>query len=204
MENVQGRLYTRISRGLSALSKDLSLPYVVNHPSIENRHWFHSALIRAVRCCSHVDDFIIERIRMEIAYLSHGYSRASLETVLDDFDRYFNWNASRFRVDATAYGERRQRMLEFAERQRLETKTWENFTAQNRTIHLHYLFDHGPQRSLHEKFFGIWLKYLQDDDQLSSLKTNIVLTGKQIYSLNSLFNNDKPIDHAYLLTSMPH
>ena len=204
VENRQGRLYTRIIRGTPARSMDLYLPYVVNHPSVEHRHWFHSALIRAVRCCIHVDDFIIERIRMEIAYLSNGYSRASLESVLNDFYRYFNWNPSRFRVDATAYNERRQRILDFAERQRLETTTWENFAARNRTIHLHYLFDHGPQRSFREKFFRIWLKYIQDDDLLSSLRTNIVLIGKQIYSLNSLFNNDKPSDDAHLLQSVSH
>lgn len=194
LENRQGQLYTRHHY-------PIQLPYVIDHPQLEHRHWFYSTLIHAVRCCSKVDDFILTRIHLEMAYLSHGYSRESLETLLDDFYRYFNWNPARLRLQSNTYERLRQQMFKYREKQQMETMKMERFQMNNRTIILNYLFDQGPWRRFHQRFFQIWSTYLQHDVHLGPEKTNIHLKGKQIYSLHTLLINDKPSNDAHIFTN---
>lgn len=193
LENRQGHLYTRYHC-------PRTLPYVIDHPQLDHRHWFYSTLIDAVRCCSQVDDFILARIHLEMAYLRHGYSRDALEALFNDFYRYFNWNPVRSRLPSNTYQRLRQQMLKYREKQQLEMMKIERFQLHNRTIALNYLFDQGPWRRFHQRFFQIWSTYLQHDVHLSPEKANIDLKGKQVYSLHALLVDDKPSNDAHVFT----
>lgn len=60
ISNRNGELYTRVNR--SSSTKNYLLPYVTGYSKLSHSHWFRTALIRAVCCCSSVDDFHEERI----------------------------------------------------------------------------------------------------------------------------------------------
>ena len=190
IEHRQGQWITSIDPS----SDPLALPYVVDYPTWNHRHWLYTALIRAVQVCSDADDFYHERLRLEMAYLSHGYSLAAWEQTMNEFQTHFRWTPSRYPIDPLTYTKSREQFLQWLEVEQKERMKMEERMAQNRLLHLHYHFDHGPIRRFHKQFYQIWSKYLNYDAHLSPQKSTILLTPKQIYSLNTLLVRSKPID----------
>jgi hypothetical protein len=204
IENRHGQLYTSIYHHPSNMEKKYSMPYVVDHTKFSHRHWFRSALIRAVRFCSNVDDFLQERIYLEMACLMNGYSNQFIETQLKHFYHYFNATTIRFSMNQMIYNKFRDRLLRFIDEQRINWKQAQELEAHERVIYLDYFYQNGgsPEK-FHQKFHQIWSNYLAEDVQLSNKKTRMILKAKHIYSLNALLAEQKP-SFPLLLPSSNH
>lgn len=69
--NQQGRLRTSIYHKPTA--EPYILPYTSDHPHHIHRNIPHAALLRAARLCSHLQDFKIELIRIDMSLLLNKY-----------------------------------------------------------------------------------------------------------------------------------
>ena len=65
------------------------LPFTSDHPRHIHRNIPYAALLRAARLCSHVDDFNLERIRIDISLLLNGYPP---NFISQQFNRFFQLN----------------------------------------------------------------------------------------------------------------
>ena len=65
------------------------LPFTSDHPRHIHRNIPYAALLRAARLCSHVDDFNLERIRIDMSLLLNGYPP---NFISHQFNRFFQLN----------------------------------------------------------------------------------------------------------------
>jgi hypothetical protein len=85
--NENGQLKTCVYHKPTA--EPYCLPYRSDHPRKYHRNIPYSALIRAARLCSNVDDFDLERLRIEIALLLGNYPP---KFISEQFLRFFQVN----------------------------------------------------------------------------------------------------------------
>jgi hypothetical protein len=83
-ENDHGQLKTSVFHKPAA--EPYILPYSSEHPRHTHCNTIKAALFRAVRLCSHVQDFDNERLRIELTLLLNGYP---LKFVTYHFKRFF-------------------------------------------------------------------------------------------------------------------
>ena len=65
------------------------LPFTSDHPRHILRNIPYAALLLVARLCSHVDDFNLERIRIDVSLLLHGYPP---NFISQQFNRFFQLN----------------------------------------------------------------------------------------------------------------
>ena len=88
IENRQGHLCTRVHHDPTIQRYTLS--YVTGHSKLAYRDWLQSSLMRAVCLCSSADDFMKERVYLEIIFLVNGYSLMFVETCVQYFFNFFH------------------------------------------------------------------------------------------------------------------
>ena len=73
--------------------KPAAEPYILSYTSAHPHHIYrnipYAALLRAARICSHVDDFNVERIRIDVSLLLNNYPPKFIST---QFHRFFQLN----------------------------------------------------------------------------------------------------------------
>lgn len=195
IENRHGNLYTRIYHD-SPISK-YALPYVIGHAKLDHSLWFRSALIRAVRVCSHYLDFLLEQNYLEVTCLTNGYSIDFIETQLKHFYLRYNAEKIRFCLDQTVYERLRRRLLDFIPLQRTQLDKDQDLEDQEYRFYFSYPYDSGSYNQFKNKFYQLWSTYLKDDAQLAHKDTKISLHSKHMYSLNTFFGEEKPTDELY-------
>ena len=85
--NENGRLRTSIYHKPTA--EPYILPYTSDHPRHIQRNIPYAALLRAARICSHIDDFNLERIRIDMSLLLNQYPP---NFITKYFNRFFEVN----------------------------------------------------------------------------------------------------------------
>ncbi|CAF1392968.1 unnamed protein product [Adineta steineri] len=143
------------------------LPYVVRDTKAQHGHWFRSALIRAVRFCSNYIDFIEEQSYLQMSCLANVYQRL------------------------------RQRVLVFIDEQRIMLDKNQALEDQEYIFHLSYRYDYGSSYAYNEEFHNTWTTNLEFDQQLSHPNAKVILTPKQIYSLNTLLAEEKSSNELF-------
>ncbi|CAF4220059.1 unnamed protein product, partial [Rotaria sordida] len=83
VENDNGQLKTSVYHKLAA--EPYILPFSSDHPRHVHRSTINGRLIRAIRLCSHLDDFDKERINIEFTLLLNGYP-----------PKFINYNFNKF------------------------------------------------------------------------------------------------------------
>ena len=85
--NENGQLRTSIYHKPTA--EPYILPYTSDHPRHTHRNIPYTALLRAARICSNVDDFALECIRIDISLLLNNYPP---HFITKQFNRFFHFN----------------------------------------------------------------------------------------------------------------
>ena len=85
--NKNGQLRTSIYHKPTA--EPYILPYTSDHPRHTHRNIPYAALLRAARTCSHVDDFNLECIRIDMSLLLNSYPP---QFITRQFNRFFHLN----------------------------------------------------------------------------------------------------------------
>ena len=185
IENQTGRLYTRIHHD-SNLSK-FTLPYVMGHPRLLYRQWYQFMLSRAVRYCTTLEDFIQERIHIEVTLLTNDFSLEFIELGMNTFlKKYFALNLHDG-LDERIYATLRQRLFNSINLEKQHRQQQEQSRMNNEIVHLQYLYDWGPRCRFNHNFRILWLTRIINDPGLKNRIIKLKLNTIHCYPLNALF-----------------
>ena len=193
IENRNGTLYSRVYYDPNI--QKYTLPYVIGDTTAAHSHWLRSALIRAVRYCTSVDDFNRERISLEITCLANGYSLEFIEDRINHFFTYFHATSLRLSLDQKVYDKFRRRLFNFIIEQHCFFDKGQELEKKKQQVRLSYHYQFGPKYQFNEKLKQIIRdKVLHKPSQTFSRNNElkILVTTKQQHSLNALLSQQKP------------
>ncbi|CAF1338889.1 unnamed protein product [Adineta steineri] len=97
------------------------LPKLHNAKSLSHANTLHTALIRAILCCSRLEDFDNEKQYIEYSFLFHKFSSDFIQQQMEGFFQLFN--ASDFSIyhEQTMYDELRRRVRQYDQEKTQET-----------------------------------------------------------------------------------
>lgn len=87
ISNEHGHLRTTIFH--TPTTEPYILPYTSDHPTHSRRNIPYASLLRATRICSHVENFNLEQIRVDMSLLLNNYPPAFIQK---QFARFFQLN----------------------------------------------------------------------------------------------------------------
>jgi hypothetical protein len=189
IDNRQGQLYSRVYH--HPVIQDYTLPYVVGHSKLQHSDWLRSALIRAVCYCSLVDDFIQERIYIELTFLVNGYSLLFVECHVQHFFQYFNAANMHYSSNQTMYDIFRRQCFDFMEDQHKLSDKLQRVDNNGNLIRIKYLHEYGHRCQFNKGFHRLWSNYFTNHPKLSEKISTILLTTKNVHSLNALLAKQK-------------
>jgi hypothetical protein len=200
IKNENGKLRTLVYRKPTA--EPYYLPYTSDHPHKYHRNISYSALIRAARLCSHVHDFNIERLRIEMSLLLGQYPP---NLISDQFLRFFqvhNAMSVYKQLDRHVYQRLHQQLIhKITEKEKklinsmkdpvkypaiLQKKPWDRTVMYPR-----YLFQSGPVTIFSYQFHLWWKKHYQyPGSPVRNIKVRII--PKTNRTLAQFFIHKKP------------
>ena len=168
--NENGKLRTKIFHKPTA--QPYYLPYTSDHPHRYRHNIPYTALLRAARLCSNVNDFNQERLRIDVTLLLSEYPP---NVISNQFLRFFQVNQAESvfkQLDEQAYQRLHQKVLHQPRKNSnkisnsikdlvenppvLQTKPWDNNIMCPR-----HKFERGPRVQFATQFFAWWQKYYQ-------------------------------------------
>ncbi|CAF3969206.1 unnamed protein product [Rotaria sordida] len=209
--NENGHLRTSIYHKPTA--EPYILPFTSDHPRHIHRNIPYAALLRAVRLCSHVDDFHMERIRIDMSLLLNHYPPKFITKHIDRFFRLNNVISILKRVDQQqVYEELHKKLLEQLTRrektlktmmqdsiknpQVLQTKIWDR-----NVMYPRYQFDSGLTLNFRRSFHSWWLKhYVFPTSNVNNVRIRLVPQMNR--TLEHFFIRKKP-PHEMLTKKEP-
>jgi hypothetical protein len=190
IENRDGTLLTRVHH--DPTRQEYTLPYVIGHSTVQHSHWLRSALIRAVRYCSCVNDFNRERIYLEVTCFTNGYSLKFVEKRIHHFFTHFDAASLRLALDQHVYNQLRQRLFTFISKQQRAIEINQVRENNDELTRLSYVYEYGPKHAFNRQLHSILSTHLHAHEQFSKNKTKMILTTKHRHSLNALLARQKP------------
>ena len=184
IENNHGRIKTNVDHPLHL--PRFILPYATPHPRLMHRKWAHWAICKAIRCCENIDDFHQERLYIEMTLLSNGYSLEFVKLILKTFYNKYSVTSLQYQSDQRIYQRLRSRLLYVNETEKFSREQEQQWTTENRLIHLQYLYDWGQRCQFNMKFKQIWSEFIATDQLLSRMNLKLKLSSIHCYTLNAL------------------
>ena len=200
IENQQGKLYSRVYQ--DPTTQKCTLPYVLDHASAAHSHWLRSALVRAARYCTSVNDFDRERLFLEITCLSNGYPIEFVAKRMDHFFKQFDASSLRLVLNQQAYEKLRRRLFSFINEQQHLSDVNHELEKQHLLVRLSYPYQFAPQHTFNEKCRDILRDALKASMKSPASKLSILFTNKNQHSLNAWLSGQKP-SHRLLNASKP-
>lgn len=198
--NENGQLRTKVYHKPTA--EPYYLPYTSDHPHRYHRNIPYSALLRAARLCSHVEDFNQERLRIEVSLLLSDYPP---KMITNEFLRFFQvHNAEQLlkHLDQQVYHRLHQRVLcQTASKSKKPERTLEELVKHpsvlekkiyDRSVkYIRYPFESGPKSQFHRAFMSWWQKYYQKPGSpVNNVKVRLI--PKTNVSLENFLIRKKP------------
>ena len=110
IRNNQGLLHTKVFQECPFEPYVLScVPSQAPSPSVPTT-LINAALLRAVRCCNHLDDFELEKDRIRSLFIRNHFPSSFIEQCFNSFYREFQWTEPDSRAQPSAYADLRQRI----------------------------------------------------------------------------------------------
>lgn len=168
IKNDNGQLRTYVYH--KPTSDPYYLPYHSEHPHQYHRNIPYSALVRATRLCSHIDDFNSERLRIEISLLLSQYPP---KFITNHFLRFFQVNKAEdllLYLDQQMYQQIRKHLLQKVKRKETKIQHCKNHPITNPTIlqpklwdktkmYPRYTYQTGFKNKFPSKFYSWWQKH---------------------------------------------
>jgi hypothetical protein len=170
IKNDNGQLRTLVYHKPTA--EPYYLPYTSDHPHRYHRNIPYSALIRAARLCSHVDDFNFERLRIQTSLLLGQYSS---KLISNQFLRFFQVNNAMpvFEdLNEQVYRRLHQKLLDRTTQRENKLKELmkdpvkhpailEKTSRDYTVMSPRYSYESGPLATFPQEFHSWWKKYYQ-------------------------------------------
>ncbi|CAF0927363.1 unnamed protein product [Adineta ricciae] len=205
--NNQGQLKTTVFHKPSAAP--YILPFLFDHPRHIHRSIIKAALLRAVRLCSHVQDFNQERLRIEITLLLNDYPPKFIAYHFKTFFQQNNVALLLEQLDDAIYQGFHQKQISLPtqhERERQQgqptnsdrTKQSPNQTEQRREqwnskeIRVHYIYSSGPMSEFKQRLKQLWKNhYVHPGSPLNNVALKIGTRSNK--SLQHILVKNKPL-----------
>jgi len=165
IENNNGHLKTSIYH--KSAWEPYILPYESDHPRHVHANIIYTALVRAARLCSTVEDFDMERLGTEMILLVNGYPPKFIQQNINSF--FVKYDAMNIwtELNSEAYQELHHKLLYKPTRREQERKVEGNDNLVQKKkkyqhkdqIYLHYTFENGPLLNFKKEYRRIWNKY---------------------------------------------
>ena len=191
IDNQRGQLFTRVDHDRS--SHAYTLPYVVGHVKVKHNQWLRSALLRAVYYCSAVDDFHRERIHLEMTLLSSGYSLEFVESHVEHFFAYHSADRMQYTWEQAKYHSFRAHCFDLIDVLHNRVDALQKLDNEGHVFRFHYLYEVGPRCQFDRQLRQLWLDYFHDHPVLSAKVSTMMLSTKQLHSLNALLVRASPL-----------
>lgn len=191
IENINGRLYTRVYRDTNLQS--FILPYFSSHPRLIYRQWYRFMMIRAAQYCDQLEDFQDERRYIEATFLANGYSLDFIEYLWRQFILRFGFSPlqliyfDNYKYD-TFRSEIRRRPSRYqndSKQQSIEYELMKN----EKLFRFYYLYDWGSRSEFQRKFYQLWTTIINEDPLFKNYGLKIILNSKHCYLSNTLVAN---------------
>ncbi|CAF4211062.1 unnamed protein product [Rotaria sp. Silwood2] len=197
IENDNGHLRTSIYH--KSACEPYILPYESDHPRHVHANIISTALVRAARLCSTVEDFDMERLSLEMILLVNGYPPQFIQRHMKSF--FIKYDAMNVWTELTGelYQQLHHTLLYKETRRELEMKNQiqDNLILKKKKyehkdeIYLHYTFENGPLLNFKKQYRQIWEKYYVYPG--SRLKNTRLILGTILNrTLQSLLIHKKP------------
>jgi len=165
--NDHGQLKTSVFHKPAA--EPYLLPYLSEHPRHIHRNTIRGALFRAVRLCSHVEDFDQERLQIELRLLLNGYP---LKFITYHFKQFFEQHNAMSILDEPnqmIYQIFHKKLLTQLSRHEKQTNGELISNNNNNTLQkqqqnqskltVHFTFETGPMLQFKHELRCLWEKY---------------------------------------------
>ncbi|CAF4437403.1 unnamed protein product, partial [Rotaria magnacalcarata] len=156
VENDNGQLKTSVYHKLAA--EPYILPFSSDHPRHVHRSTINARLIRAIRLCSHLDDFDKERINIEFTLLLNGYPPKFISYHFNKFFQKHNVLSVMENLDDIMYEQLHRTLLyqpTIKERQRHQQEQQQQ-NIQSKDLFIHYTFESGPLVNFTKELKHLW------------------------------------------------
>jgi hypothetical protein len=190
MENDNGRLYTNVHHKLT--TQPYVLPYVFGHAQVIYSNWLRAALVRAARYCSSVRGFDQERIYIEMTFLVNGYSLEFVRSRIKQFFFHYDVTVLNLNLDQVLYDTLRRRVFRQIDQEQYLFEKNQTFKDSDHYYQAYYLFEWGPRRQFNKDFNELWIKFVKESRELTSINAKMVFQTKHQHSLNALLARQKP------------
>ena len=195
-----GQLRTKIYHKPTA--EPYYLPYTSDHPHRYHRNIPYSALMRAARLCSHVEDFNQERLRIEMSLLLSDYPPT---VITNQFLRFFQVHRAEHllkQVDQEAYHQLHQRVLyQTTSKSKKPERPLEDLMTKpavlekqiydRSVMYIRYPFESGPKSQFHRAFLSWWKEHYQKPGSPGN-NVKVRLIPKTNVSLENFLIRKKP------------
>ncbi|CAF2141364.1 unnamed protein product [Rotaria magnacalcarata] len=154
VENDNGQLKTSVYHKLAA--EPYILPFSSDHPRHVHRSTINARLIRAIRLCSHLDDFDKERINIEFTLLLNGYPPKFISYYFNKIFQKHNVLSVMENLDNIMYEQLHRTLLlqpTIKERQQHEQQQQ---NIQSKDLFVHYTFESGPLVNFTKQLKHLW------------------------------------------------
>ena len=198
IKNEHGQLMTSVFHKPAA--EPYLLPYLSEHPRHIHCNTIKGALFRAIRLCSHVEDFDHERLQIELKLLLNGYP---LKFVTYQFKRFFEQHNAIVILEQPndmiyqALHKTLLAQLSRRERQKNELMANDNNILQRQHLQnqskmtVHFTFQSGPMLQFKQELRCLWEKfYVYDGSRIKNVHLQIATRSNK--SLCQLLVKKKP------------
>ncbi|CAF1448651.1 unnamed protein product [Rotaria sordida] len=165
IENNNGNLKTSIYH--KSTSEPYVLPYESDHPRHIHANIINTALVRAARICSTVEDFEMERLSIEMKLLVNGYPPKFIQYHFKKFFLQYDAINIWIELNSEAYQILHHTLLYKPTRRENKTNIQSNEKSIEKQttyehkgqIYLHYTFETGPLLDFKKEYRKLWQKH---------------------------------------------
>ncbi|CAF1682701.1 unnamed protein product [Rotaria magnacalcarata] len=182
VENDNGQLKTSVYHKLAA--EPYILPFSSDHPRHVHRSTINARLIRAIRLCSHLDDFDKERINIEFTLLLNGYPPKFISYHFNKFFQKHNVLSVMENLDNIMYEQLHRTLLyqpTIKERQQHQHEQQQQ-NIQSKDLFIHYTFESGPLVNFTKELKHLWNEhYINKNPIKQNIRLRFGTKSNKIY-----------------------
>ena len=186
VNNKQGQLQTTV------FHKSAAEPYVVpfrsDHPRHVHRNIIRGALYRAVRVCSNVNDFNVERLNIEMTLLLNGYPPKYIAYHFKQFFTQNNAISLLTELDNDLYMKLHHELIhQITGREKKEHQQQQQLALNKREIRIPITFENGPLLYFKRDIKRLWKQfYVYQSSPMNNVTLKIeTRTNKSLIQLLS-------------------
>lgn len=142
------------------------LPFLSDHPRHVHRSTINSRLIRAIRLCSHFDDFDRERMNIEFTLLLNGYPPNFIDYHFKKFFQKHDVLSTIENIDTALYEQLHRTLLNQPTIRERKQQQQQDENIRPKDILVQYTFESGPMMNFTDGLRQLWNEHYINKDPI--------------------------------------